>query len=140
MVELLHKELTDQILQAGIAVHRALGPGLLESAYELCLMDKLHRSGLEVQRQVEMPIEFEGRVINCGYRIDLLVDRSVVIEVKSVDELASIHSAQLLTYMRLANIQVGLLMNFNTRRLMDGVRRLALSNPSFPPRSPRSPR
>jgi GxxExxY protein len=130
MAALLHKELTDQVLSAGIAVHRALGPGLLESAYELCLMDKLHRNGLEVQRQIEMPIEFEGRMIDCGYRIDLLVERAIIIEVKSADELASIHSAQLLTYMRLAQIQVGMLMNFNSTRLIDGVKRFALSRPN----------
>jgi GxxExxY protein len=128
MAELLHKQLTDRILHAAIAVHRALGPGLLESAYELCLFDKLQRDGVSVARQVEMPIEFEGRTIDCGYRIDLLVEKAVIIEVKSVDDLAPIHSAQLLTYMRLAKIDVGLLMNFNSRRLKDGLVRMALSS------------
>ncbi len=94
MGELLHKKVTDRILQAAVTVHRALGPGLLESAYELCLFDKLLRNGFKVQRQVEMPIEFEGRTIDCGYRIDLLVENAVIIEIKAVDQLAPIHTAQ----------------------------------------------
>ncbi|HRP63842.1 MAG TPA: GxxExxY protein [Phycisphaerales bacterium] len=130
MAELLHKELTEEVLKAAIDVHRVLGPGLLESAYELCLFDKLTRNGLSVARQVKVPIEFEGRVLDCGYRIDLLIENKIIIEVNSADSLAPIHSAQLLTYMRLASIQVGFLMNFNMRKLMDGVIRLALSNPS----------
>lgn len=129
MGELLHKKVTDGVLHAAITVHRALGPGLLESAYELCLFDKLQRIGFKVQRQVDMPIAFEGRTIDCGYRIDLLVENAVIIEIRAVEQLASMHSAQVLTYMRLAGIQVGMLMNFNVTRLIDGVKRFALSHP-----------
>lgn len=132
MAELLHKDLTDRILRAAIEVHRALGPGLLESAYELCVFDELGRNGLTVARQVEVPIQYKGRKLDCGYRIDLLVENKVIIEVKSVDSLTPIQSAQLLTYMRLSSIQVGLLMNFNVRKLTDGLVRLALTNPSLP--------
>ena len=125
--ELLHAETTDAILRAGFEVHRALGPGLLESAYEICLFDELIRNGHEVRRQVEVPVVFKGRKLDCGYRLDLLVDEKVIIEVKCVDHVMPIHESQLITYLRLTGIEVGLLMNFNSYRLKDGIVRRVLS-------------
>lgn len=130
--ELIHKDITDRILHAALEVHRALGPGLLESTYECCLFDELSYNGVQVSRQVAFPVHFKGRQIDCGYRIDLLVEGKVIIEVKSVDLLLPVHTAQLLTYMRLANKQVGLLLNFNVKLLMDGIVRRVLSNSSIP--------
>src|SRR5436190_23490677 len=96
--KLLHKDLTDRILHWAIEVHRFLGPGLLESTYEACLFDELQRDGLQVAHQVELPVRYKDRLVECGYRIDLMVERKIIIEVKSVEKLAPIHAAQLLTY------------------------------------------
>ena len=130
--KLLHKDLTDRILHWAIEVHKTLGPGLLESTYEACLFDELHRDGLTVVRQVELPILYKDRLIECGYRIDLLVEKNVIVEVKSVDKLAPIHSAQLLTYLRLAGVSVGLLLNFNVKLLPEGIVRKVLTTPMSP--------
>jgi GxxExxY protein len=112
-----------QIVDAAIKVHRLLGPGLLESTYEHCLAHELHQRGLAVERQVALPIEFDGLQLDAGYRLDLLVARGVIIEVKAVEALSRLHEAQLLTYLKLSGFRLGYLMNFNSVRLRDGLRR-----------------
>lgn len=116
-----HAELTRRVIGAAISVHRALGPGLLESAYEACLARELEIGGIPFARQVPLPLTYRGERVDAGYRLDLLIQDSVVVEVKAVDSLQPIHTAQLLTYLRLSGLQVGLLMNFNVERLIDGV-------------------
>lgn len=133
-----HESLTERVIGLAIGVHRELGPGLLESTYELCLFDELSRAGLTTQRQLSLPVVFRERVIESGYRIDLLVRSVLLIELKSVERILPIHEAQLLTYMRLAGVPVGLLINFNVPVLKDGVLRRVLTRPS--PRPPRTPR
>ena len=131
--------LTHDIIGAAIAVHRALGPGLLESAYEACLAYELTERGLKVEQQKPLPVVYREVRVDCGYRLDLLVERSVIVELKSVDQLAPIHDAQLLSYLRLAHLQVGLLINFNEKVLTDGIRRRVHHLPDDPPlRSPRA--
>lgn len=117
---------TEAIIGCAIEVHRELGPGLLESAYERCLAHEMTLRGLAFRQQVPVPIAYKGIQLNCGYRIDLLVDESVILELKCVDALSGIHEAQLLTYMKLAGKATGLLINFNERRLVDGIRRFRL--------------
>lgn len=119
----MHEQLTERIIGAAIEVHRALGPGLLESAYEACLCHELSKQGVGFQRQAEMPVVYDGVRIDCGYRLDLVVEGSVIVELKSVEELAPIHEAQLLTYLRLSGLKVGLLINFNVKLLKDGIKR-----------------
>ncbi len=114
------------VVDAGLKVHRQLGPGLLESAYEHCLARELELRGLGVARQVGLPITYEDQRLEVGYRLDLIVDGRVIVEVKAVDALAPIHEAQLLTYLRLSGLPIGFLMNFYTVRFRDGVRRLVL--------------
>ena len=115
-----------QIVDAGIKVHRTLGPGLLESVYEHCLASELNRRGAAVRRQCPVPIVYEGEVLQMSLRLDLLVDERVIVEVKALEALLPIHSAQLLTYLKLSGLRLGLLMNFNTVLLKDGLRRVAL--------------
>ncbi|MGH7202113.1 MAG: GxxExxY protein [Planctomycetaceae bacterium] len=117
-------EISGQIVDAAMKVHSALGPGLLESAYEACLAYELRSRGLHVATQVELPVVYEGVRLDVGYRIDLLIEGSVIVEVKSVDSLAAIHSAQLLSYLKLSDKRLGLLINFNVTRLKDGLKRL----------------
>ena len=119
-------ETTREIIAAAIAVHRALGPGLLESAYEECLCQELALRGIPFERQVPLPLEYRGIQLECGYRLDILVAGAVVVEVKSIEAIAPIHEAQLLTYLRLGAWQVGLLMNFNVVVLKNGIRRRVL--------------
>lgn len=114
------------IVDAGLKVHRALGPGLLESAYEHCLAYELLSRGLGVRRQVALPIVYEAVELDAGYRLDLLVNEQVIIEIKSVDALTSLHEAQMLTYLKLSKLRLGLLINFNVPLFKQGVRRLAL--------------
>lgn len=116
--------LTEQIIGCAIKVHKALGPGLLESAYQECLYYELLKLGLYVEKQKSLPLVYEDVKLECGYRIDLLVERQVVIEVKSVEALADIHLAQVLTYLKLSNNRLGLLINFNVMLLKDGVKRV----------------
>jgi len=118
--------LTEKVIGSAIEVHRTLGPGLLESAYERCLARELELNQIPFEQQVEIPIEYKGIRLDCAYRIDLLVQDSLILELKSVDSLLSIHEAQLLTYMKLTGIRTGLLMNFNTKRLVDGIKRFRL--------------
>jgi GxxExxY protein len=117
-------EISGQIVDAAMKVHSALGPGLLESAYEACLSYELSKRGLRVQRQAELPVTYEGIRIDVGYRIDLLVEGVVVIEIKSLSELAPIHKAQLLTYLKLSDRRVGFLINFNVEQLKDGIKHM----------------
>jgi GxxExxY protein len=115
-----------EIVDAAIKVHRTLGPGLLESVYEQCLMHELTKRGLKPQRQVSMPIIYDGTKLDAELRIDLLVNGQVVVEVKSVEALLPIHQSQLLTYLKLSGCRLGFLMNFNVPLLKDGIRRLAV--------------
>jgi len=136
---LLQEEISEQIIGAAIRVHRELGPGLLESVYEACLAYELSNAGLSVHRQMPLPIRYEQVLIDEGYRLDLVVNDAVIVELKSIDRLAPIHEAQLMTYLRLSGYPVGLLINFNVPLLRDGIiRRVLTPNPS--PRSPRTPR
>ena len=117
-------EITEEIIVSAIAVHRALGPGLLESAYEACLAYELTERGLAIERQKGLPVIYRGVNVDCGYRIDLLVEGLVVVELKAVDKLGPIHEAQLLSYLKLSGCQVGLLLNFNVKMLKQGIRRM----------------
>ena len=114
------------VLGAAIEVHKALGPGLLESACESCLYRELQLRGIQVVRQVPLPIVYKDVHLDCGYRMDLVIDDNLVVEVKSVDALAPIHEAQILTYLRFARLPLGLLINFNVLRLKEGIRRFIL--------------
>jgi GxxExxY protein len=119
-------ELTEAIIGAAIEVHRALGPGLLESAYEECLCRELSLRKIPFERQRALPLQYKGMSLDCGYRVDLLVADKVVVEIKAVEALLPIHEAQLLTYLKLGGWQVGLLINFNVPVLKDGIRRRVL--------------
>ena len=116
--------ITATIIGDAIAVHREFGPGLLESTYEACLTNLLSRRGLQVERQVAMPLIFQGESIDCAYRLDLFVERRVVVELKTVAKLEPVHFAQMMTYLKLSESEVGLLINFNVVRLTDGLRRV----------------
>jgi len=116
---------TAAVVDASIAIHRALGPGLLESAYEACLAFELRDRGWSVDQQVALPVEYRGVRLEVGYRLDLVVERCVVVELKSVDQLQPIHTAQLLSYLKLSGLRVGLLINFNVELLKNGIKRLA---------------
>jgi GxxExxY protein len=115
--------ISGQIIKGAIEVHKQLGPGLLESTYEGCLIYELVDSGLSVQSQVPFPVKYKGKLIDIGYRVDLLVEGIVVVELKSVERLLPIHSAQILTYLKLNGLKVGLLINFNAQKIKDGIRR-----------------
>jgi len=118
--------LTEKIIGCTIEVHRAFGPGLLESAYEHCLAREFSLNDIPFRIQAPIPVEYKGANLDCGYRIDVLVDEQVILELKSVERILAIHEAQLLTYMKLAKISIGLLINFNVKRLVDGIRRFRL--------------
>lgn len=118
--------LTRKIIGAAITVHKKLGPGLLESAYETCLCIEIRKSGLTFARQVEIPILYDGEPISCTFRVDLLIEDSVIVELKAVEHVSPVHHAQLLTYMKLARKRIGLLLNFNAPYLRDGIKRLIL--------------
>jgi len=124
MVEV--NEITERIIGAAIEVHRGLGPGLLESAYEECLCHDLQLAGLSFERQRPLPVEYKGIRLECGYRLDLLVENAVVVEIKAISAIEPIHEAQLLTYLRLGGWRVGLLINFNVPVLKNGIRRRVL--------------
>jgi GxxExxY protein len=114
------------VVDAALTVHRALGPGLLELVYETCLSEELRRRGLAAERQVSVPVVYGDVRMEAGFRLDLLVERSVVVEIKSIDALASIHTAQVLTYLRFSGHRLGYLINFNSALLKHGLRRLVL--------------
>ncbi len=116
--------LTQQVIGCAIEVHRNLGPGLLESTYEKCLAHELKLAGIAFTNQAAMPIDYKGITLDCGYRLDFLIDDYLVVELKAVEQLLPIHQAQVITYMKLAEAPVGLLINFNVKLLKDGIRRL----------------
>lgn len=117
-------EISGKVIEFAIKVHTALGPGMLEGAYEICLMHELVSNGFKVKSQVTLPIIYYGIRLDAGYRIDLLVEDSVIIELKAIDRLIPVHEAQLLSYLRMSDLRLGLLINFNVRLLRDGVRRV----------------
>ncbi|MCF6176025.1 MAG: GxxExxY protein [Victivallaceae bacterium] len=117
---------TGKIIGCAIEVHRALGPGLLESTYQQCLARELELNNIRFQLEHALPVEYKGVRLDCGYRIDVLVENNLILELKAVEEIKGIHKAQLLTYMKLADIQTGLLINFNVKRLIDGISRFKL--------------
>jgi GxxExxY protein len=118
--------LTRAIISAAISVHRALGPGLLEPAYQACLCRELELRNLRFRQQVELPVIYKDVKLDCGYRIDLIVEEKVVVELKAVEGILPVHQAQILTYLRLSGLRVGLLINFNVPVLKDGIRRRIL--------------
>lgn len=117
-------EITGQVIDAAMKVHTALGPGLLESAYEACLAHELRKRGLNCQTQVVLPIVYDGMRLDAGYRIDLLVETTVIVELKAVEIMHPIFEAQILSYLKLSRLEVGLLINFHVPRLKDGIRRI----------------
>ena len=119
-------DLSHRVSGCAIEVHRELGPGLLESAYEQCLAHERARNGIPFKLQYPQPVEYKGIQLDCGYRIELLVDDPLILELKSVDKLTGIHEAQLLTYMKLSNIRTGLLINSNVTKLKEGIKRFVL--------------
>lgn len=123
-LDLREKELTDKVIGCAIEVHRHLGPGLLESAYEECICRELGLRSIAFRRQVPLPIVYKGANLDCAYRMDVVVEDRVVVEIKSVEKLLPLHEAQLLTYLKLSGKQVGLLFNFNVPALKSGMKRL----------------
>ncbi len=119
-----NKKLTEIIIGCAIKVHKTLGPGLLESAYQECLFYELHKQGLKVKKEVSMPLVYDDVKLECGYRLDLFVEDEVILELKSVDQLNDIHLAQILTYLKLADKRTGILINFNVTQLIHGVKRV----------------
>lgn len=119
-------KITEEIIGAAIEVHKALGPGLLESAYEECLCRELALRGIPFERQIPLPVEYKGTKLDCGYRLDLLVSGGVVVELKACESIEPIHEAQLLTYLKIGRWRLGLLINFNVPILKDGIRRRIL--------------
>jgi GxxExxY protein len=118
--------ITESIIGCAIEVHRILGPGLLESAYEACLIHELHCKQHDVRRQVALPLQYKGMAVDCAYRLDLLVDDLVICELKSIERIEKIHEAQLLSYLKLSGRKIGLLMNFNVKLMHTGIRRVIL--------------
>jgi GxxExxY protein len=123
---LVEEKLTEQIIAAAIEVHRHLGPGLLESAYSHCLCHELISRGFKIDCQVELPVIYKGVKIECGYRLDILVNDAVILELKSIEQVLPIHEAQLITYLKLSKKRVELLINFNVKLLIDGITRRVL--------------
>jgi GxxExxY protein len=117
---LIHEALTENVIGAAIEVHRALGPGLLESAYEECLCYELHLRTLPFQRQVPLPVSYKGVDLDCGYRLDIVVDEKVILELKCVEHILPVHEAQLLTYLKMTGSRVGLIFNFHVAALARG--------------------
>ncbi len=121
----MENEITEKIIGAAIEVHRHLGPGLLESAYEECLCYELSQYGLKFRRQLPVPVFYKGINLDCDYRLDLIVEDAVIVEIKSVETMISVYAAQLLTYLKLCNKRIGLLINFNVPVLTKGLKRVA---------------
>ncbi len=119
-------KLSNRVIGCALEVHRNLGPGLLENAYEQCLAHELSLAGIPFRSQWPLPVEYKGVKLDCGFRIDMLVDDKLIVEIKSIEKLLGIHEAQLLTYMKLASIHTGLLINFNVVLLRQGIRRMVL--------------
>ena len=124
----MHREkLFKEILDISFRIHKALGPGLLESAYEACLFYEMQKSGLYVERQKALPLIYEEVKLDAGYRVDLMIENQIILEIKSIEALADVHMAQILTYLKLSDCQLGLLANFNVAYLRDGIRRVILT-------------
>jgi GxxExxY protein len=119
-------KLSNQVIGCALEVHRVLGPGLLESTYEQCLSHELSQNSISFKLQQSMPVRYKDIQLDCGYRIDMFVNDTLIVELKSVEEVKGIHEAQLLTYMKLAGVKTGLLINFNVTRLKDGIKRFVL--------------
>lgn len=117
-------QITEAIIGCAIKVHKALGPGLLESAYQECLFYELKKAGLKVDKEIPLPLIYEEVKLDCGYRVDLMVENCIIVELKAVEELTDIHLAQVLTYLKLADCKLGLLINFNVTQLTKGLRRV----------------
>ena len=117
-------QLSSRIIGAAIEVHKTLGPGLLESTYEECLCHEFGLQGAKYERQVTLPVCYKDKELDCGYRIDIIVERSIILELKAVDAILPIHKAQLLTYLKLSNLRLGLLLNFNIPLMRDGIHRI----------------
>ncbi len=132
--------ITEKVIGGAIQVHRELGPGLLEAAYEACLSVELAGRGLSIERQCAVPLLYRGTPVECGFRMDMLVERRVVVELKCVTRFDQVHTAQMITYLKLSHCCVGLLINFNVLVLKDGIRRIVLNFPEPPPRPQRPPR
>jgi GxxExxY protein len=118
------EELAHRVIGMAIEVHKELGPGLLESTYQACLLHELLNFGYKVEKEKSIPVKYKGMEIDCGYRIDMLIEKKLVIELKSVNEITSIHLAQTLTYLKLGNFKLGLLINFNEQLLKNGIKRV----------------
>jgi GxxExxY protein len=118
-------EISGIVVDAAMKVHTALGPGLLENAYEACLLHELRKRGLKTNAQVPLPVVYDGIPVEVGYRLDLLVENAVILELKAVERLLPIHDAQLLSYLKLSGLKLGLLINFNVQHLCDGIKRMA---------------
>lgn len=123
---MLFEELTEKIIGAAIDVHKELGPGLLENVYSECLSYELSRNNLKFKREVYLPVKYKDKIMDCNYRIDFIIEDKVIIELKSVESLLKIHEAQLITYLKLSNIKLGLLINFNTDFLKNGIKRFII--------------
>ena len=123
-VKMSAHDISHAVIKAALKVHSALGPGLLENAYKVCLAHELRKAGFEVGIEVELPLIYDGVKVEVGYRVDLLINDSVIVELKAVDELTDVHKAQLLCYMKLSKKKLGLLMNFNVVHLRDGIKRM----------------
>ncbi len=117
-------DISGKIIECSINVHKALGPGMLESAYEACLMYELKKQGMKVKHQLKLPIVYDGVKFESGYRIDLLVEDRVIVELKTVERVLPVHEAQLLSYLRMSNLKLGLLINFNVKLLKNGIKRV----------------
>ena len=120
------EKLSKEVIGCAIEVHKNLGPGLLESTYEKCLLFELEQMNKHIDRQLKVPVKYKDLILNCGYRLDLLVENKLIVEVKSIEKLDTIHTAQLLTYMRISQISIGLLINFNEVVLKNGIKRLII--------------
>ena len=118
--------LTEKVIGCAISVHKELGPGLLESSYEHCLNYELNTQGIAVQRQVTLPVKYKSITVDAGYRLDLLVEDNLIVELKAVDKLSNIHLAQMMTYLKLTGIKTGLIVNFNVIKLVNGIKRVSL--------------
>ena len=131
MTKLEYDRLTHMIRGAAIEVHKELGPGLLESVYEYCLVDELRKEGLKVEQQVMVPIIYKGRILEKHFFVDILVEDEIVIELKCVEEIRSIHEVQLVTYLKLSSNKLGLLINFNVPKMIDGIKRKVNGFPKY---------
>ncbi len=126
MSAMMKDDLSYSIIGAAMEVHRAIGPGMLESVYERCLAEELNHRKIKFQRQVEIPIEYKGLILDCGFRLDFSVENQIVLEFKAVEQILPIHEAQLITYLKMSRKNIGLIINFNVLYLKEGIKRLVL--------------